>query len=261
MPDRHEARALLETHLGHVERAAVMTCRQHGVWGADAEDFVGWIQVKLVEDDYAVIRKHRGDATLKTYLATVVVRQFHEWARQRWGRWRVSAKAERLGPPAPQLETLVYRDGLTVQQAGELLRTSEITALSDTGLARLLHELPERAPLRPVQLPAAARDKALADAEAASRADEWITAADADEKRARLAAALTRAMEELSPEDRTIADMHLRDGLSVADVARALHLEQKPLYRRIERLRKQLCHSLEREGIQGLAFLDEEEEP
>lgn len=37
---------------------------------------------------------------MKTYLAAVVMRQFHSYLRE--GRWRPSA-AERLGPPAPEL--------------------------------------------------------------------------------------------------------------------------------------------------------------
>jgi RNA polymerase sigma factor (sigma-70 family) len=261
MPDRQAAEKLFLEHRDWIDRIADKTCQQHGVWGTDAEEFAGWIRMRLIQDDYAIIRRHRGDATLKTYLTTVVVRQFHEWGRQRWGRWRVSAKAERLGPPAPELETLVHRDRLTLQQAGERLRTSGSTTLSDTGLARLLHRLPERPPLRPLRLPPSASDEALASAQAESRADERVVAAQADAQRARLAAALERALNQLAPEDRTIAEMHLRDGLSVADVARALNLDQKPLYRRIERLRRHLRESLEQDGIRGTAFLDEREEP
>ena len=48
-----------------------------------------------------------------------------------------------------------------------------------------------------------------------------------------------------------IMRMHFADGFSVADVARALGLEQKPLYRRLERLRKLLRTYLEAEGIDG----------
>ena len=43
--------------------------------------------------------------------------------------------------------------------------------------------------------------------------------------------------------------MHLMDGLTLAHVARTLSLEQKPLYRRVERLRTRLRTLLEREGL------------
>jgi RNA polymerase sigma factor for flagellar operon FliA len=62
-------------------------------------------------------------------------------------------------------------------------------------------------------------------------------------------AALRRAMELLDPEDRMIVRMHFADGLTLAAVARALNVEQKPLYRRVEKLRAELQASLEGEGV------------
>src|SRR5688500_13959953 len=119
MPDRPTPAPVFLDYVDWINRVADITCRQHGVWDADAEDVASWMRMKVIEDDYAIILNHRGDSTLKTYLASVVNRQFHEYGRQRWGRWRVSAAAERLGPPAPELETLVHRDGYTLEQAGE----------------------------------------------------------------------------------------------------------------------------------------------
>jgi RNA polymerase sigma factor for flagellar operon FliA len=261
MPDRQTPEALFLEHLAWIDRVAAITCRQHGVWDADAEDFAGWMRMKVMEDDYAIIRNFRGESGLKTYLATVVTRQFYEHGRQRLGRWRVSAAAERLGPPAPALETLVHRDGYTLEQAGQKLRTAGRTTFSDAQLARLLNQLRDRTPLRPVQVPPATRDDVLAAAMASSRADERVIAAEARDERSQVMALVNRAVEELSAEDRIIAEMHLRDGFRVADVARALNLEQKPLYRRIDRLRARLRRFLEQEGVHGAALPDEQEDP
>jgi RNA polymerase sigma factor (sigma-70 family) len=248
MPDRLTSEKLFLEHLGWIDRVATMACSKAGMWGAEAEDFAGWIRVKLMEDEYAAIQKFRGEATPKTFLATVVSRQLQEYRRQRGGRWRRSAAAERLGPPAGDLETLVYREGYTLEQAGHKLRTAGRTTLSDTELARLLDKLPRRAPLRPVQVQG---DAALSTAEGDQRADERIAAEEAEAQRERLMAALGRAMERLGPEDRMIVRMHFADGLTLAAVARALNLEQKPLYRRIEKLRAVLRESLEGEGVHG----------
>jgi len=261
MPDRQTPETVFLEHVDWIDRVAAITCKQHGVWDADAEDFASWMRMKVIENDYAIIRSFRGESGLKTYLSTVVTRQFYEHGRQRLGRWRVSAKAEQMGPPAPELETLVHRDGYTLAQAGEKLRTSGRTTLSDAELARLLNQLRDRAPLRPVEVPPTTRDDALTSAEAASRADERVAAAEAQEERRRVIAALNRAMEGLASEDRIIAKMHLRDGFSVADVARALKLDQKPLYRRIDRLRARLRQFLEQEGVHGAALPDEQEDP
>jgi RNA polymerase sigma factor (sigma-70 family) len=248
MSDRNlDPEALFLEHLGWIDRVASMACSKAGMWGAEAEDFAGWIRIKLMEDDYAVLRKFRGEATVKTYLATVVVRQFHSYVRTHRGEWRRSAAAERLGPPAGDLEALVNRDGYTLEQAAEKLRTSGRTKLTDAELARLLEQLPRRAPLRPLQVQG---DAALNTAEGGFHADERIAGAEAAAVRERVLGALRRVMDRLDLEDRMIIRMHFQDGLTLAAVARALNLEQKPLYRRINKLRAELRAALEGEGVQ-----------
>jgi RNA polymerase sigma factor (sigma-70 family) len=247
MSDRqNNPEILFLEHLGWINRVAAMTCSKHGVWGAEAEDFVSFIGIKLMDDDYRVFRKFRAESGLKTYLATVVVRQFHDYWRERRGRWRPSAAARRLGPPAGELEALVYRDRYRLEQAGEKLRTAGQTTLSDTELGRLLEKLPARTPLRPVEVPPEA---VIDTAVGIYRADERVVAAEAEGLRGRVMGALDRAEAQLAPEERMIVRMHFVDGYSVADVARTLGLEQKPLYRRVERLRAQLRRYMEADGV------------
>ena len=253
MPDRLTAEKLFLEHLGWIDRVASMACSKHGLWGSDAEDFASWVQVKLIENDYAVIRNYRGEAGLKTYLATVVSRQRQEFYRKRGGRWRISAVARKLGPPAPELEMMVYRDGYRLDQAAARLRTAGVTELSDAELAQLLARLPHREPLRPVEVPP---DHVLDDAEAASRADDRVRAAEAREERGRVMEALARAMEQLGAEDQLIVRMHFAEGRTLAFVARTLNLEQKPLYRRIERLRAHLRAFMEGRGVSGADVRD-----
>ena len=52
-----------------------------------------------------------------------------------------------------------------------------------------------------------------------------------------------------APEDRVIVRMRFWEGESVADIARALGLPQKPLYRRLERTLAALRRSLEAAGV------------
>jgi RNA polymerase sigma factor (sigma-70 family) len=248
MYDRQSAEALFLEHLGWIERVAAMACARQGVWGAEAEDFAAWVKIRLMEDGYAAIRRFRGESEMKTYLATVVVRQSHDYMRERLGRWRPSAAAERLGPTARDLEALVHRDGYRLGQAGEKLRTAGRTTLSDAELARLLAHLPARAPLRPVEVTA---ETALLGAESPSRADAGLAAAETGARRGEVMGSLDRALERLEAEDRMIVRMHFAEGRTLADVARALRLEQKPLYRRVERLRKQLRALLESDGVRG----------
>lgn len=258
MSDRLNAEAVFLEHLATIERVAAKAARRYGLWGDDAEDFVASVKVKLMENDYAALRKFRGESDWKTFLVTVISRLGSADFRERLGRWRPSAEAERRGSPAPALEKLVRRDGYTVDQAGEQLRTSGQTTLSNAELARLLAALPERGPLRPVQVPA---EPVLEAAQDSSRADAAVTDSERAEWRSGVLAALNRAMEQMEPDDRMIVRMRFADGYTLADVARALSIDQKPLYRRLPRLKEILRGYLVAEGISAevvRALLDPE---
>jgi RNA polymerase sigma factor for flagellar operon FliA len=246
MLDRDAAEALFLKHLEWIDKVASMACSSHGVWGADAEDFAGWVRMKMMEDDYAVIRRFLGNSEITTYLASVVVRHTINFVREQRGRWRPSAAAERLGAVAVDLEKLVRRDGYTLQQAGEKLRTAGRTAFSDAELARILGQIPERGPLRPVvREPPTGLDAAPG----ASRADERVMEAEAHTRRAEMLDVLKTALRELGPEEQLIMKLHFAEGYTLADVARTLRLDQKKLYRRVDRLRTRLRELLESAGL------------
>jgi RNA polymerase sigma factor (sigma-70 family) len=253
MSDRANLEALFLEHLGWINRVASLVCTKHGVSGDEAEDFAAWMRMKIMEDDYAILRGFRGQSELRTYLASVVVRNFFNFNRARRGRWRPSAAAERLGTPARDLEQLLHRDGYTLAQAGEKLRTAGRTTLSDAELARLLDRLPSRASLRPVE----ESWGMLNSTAGTSRADERVVAAEAKARRDEMMGSLQMALKQLDLEEQLIVRMYFADGMSLADVARTLHLEQKPLYRRVDRLRVRLRTLLEdaglsRKDVQGL---------
>lgn len=245
MLTRDEAEAKLVEELPRLERGIAALCRRHGVRGDDADDFASWAKLRLVEDDYAMLRKFRGESALSTYL-TVVVRMLHrDWSVQQRGRWRPSAEARRLGTVAMRLEQLVHRDGMALAQAAERLRTERVTDLSDRALGGILRALPARAPLRPQVVDADVVDTLPADA----GADERVVREESELRRRSADMALDGAIEQLAAEDRLIVRMRFWDGLSLADVARALHVPQKPLYRRMEKLLGQLRERLSERGV------------
>ncbi|HEX2188798.1 MAG TPA: sigma-70 family RNA polymerase sigma factor [Longimicrobiaceae bacterium] len=244
-PERQALEALFLDNLRQLERIVAAVCRRHALDGADADDFASWVKLKLVEDDYAVLRKFRGESALTTYLTVVVAMLFRDYRVRHWGRWRPSAAALRQGRVAVRLETLVYRDGYRLDQAGEILRTAGETELPDRGLGTLLASLPPRGPTRPVEV----GDGPLASAPAPAGADERVLSGEAEAQHRAADEALSLALARLPPEDRLIIRMRFWEGMSVADIARGLHLDQKPLYRRIERAQAQLRGSLEAAGI------------
>ena len=261
MPHPQDPAVLLETHLPFIDRVAGKLTRQHGATPDDTDDFASWAKLRLLEDDCAILRKFRGESQLTTYLTVVMTMLYRDWRVSRFGRWRPSAAARRQGAVAVQLETLVYRDGMGYDQAVQTLRSRGGTDLSNAALTRLWGGLPPRGPTRPRQ---AGGEALLERAPARGSADAELMRAEADDERASLFAALRAAIDALEDEDRTILKLRFWERLSVADTARALGLEQKPLYRRMDRLLAGLRRALEAQGvsperIRGLT-MDEEGE-
>src|SRR3954463_13971714 len=120
MPDSDLEKLFLE-QLGRIDRAAAFIARRNGLGDADASDFVAEVRAKFVQSDYEPLRRFRGDSAIGTYLSVVVAGIYRDYAAARWGRWRPSAAAQRIGPPAPRLERLVSRMGLSLAEAGEAL--------------------------------------------------------------------------------------------------------------------------------------------
>jgi RNA polymerase sigma factor for flagellar operon FliA len=241
MADRQSLEALFLAQLGWIERAAAAVCRRHGLSPDDTVEFTSWAKLKLVENDYAVLGRFRGESAVTTYLVVVIAMLFRDYRTRHWGRWRPSAAARRRGALAVRLETLVYRDHLPLAQAAEILRTSGQTELSDRKLAELLAELPARPAVRPLQMHGAPQD----DLPGGGAADDFLASEDADARDRVIGEAVGR----LLPEDQVLLRLRFWEGLSVADISRSLGLPQKPLYRRLDRAIGQVGAELEQAGM------------
>jgi DNA-directed RNA polymerase specialized sigma24 family protein len=73
-----DPRALYVEHLEVINRIAESLCRRNGIRGADAEDFVSEVRLKLLQDDYAVLRKFRGTSSTTTFLTVVISNLFRD---------------------------------------------------------------------------------------------------------------------------------------------------------------------------------------
>ena len=105
--------AVLLSNLGQIDRLVTHLSRKQALLGADSDDFASWVRLRLLEDDYRILRGFRGNSKLSTYLTTVVMNLARDYRIQKWGRWRPSAAAKRLGTVGIQLDTLLHRDGYT----------------------------------------------------------------------------------------------------------------------------------------------------
>lgn len=235
---------ILTDHLDLVEQVVRFTARRHRLSAPEQDELGGVVRLKLLEDDCAILRKFEGRSSIRTYLTTVVQRLFLDYRIGQWGKWRPSMEARRLGPTAVLLERLVTRDGMSGDQAIEIVRTNHRAEQSVAELRALLDALPSRTPRRWVS------DDALADvADDGPSPDAPLAMAEQSTMGMRVECALRLALGQLSAQDQLILKLRFVDGLQIASIGRVLQLDQKPLYRRIEQIKQTLRAALEAQGV------------
>jgi RNA polymerase sigma factor (sigma-70 family) len=237
-----EYTAWLEANIGLVQRLARVTALRARLSASETDEFLSDVHLKLVSDDFAVLRSFRGQSKLTTFLLTVFQRLAFDFRNARWGRWRPSAEAERQGATALRVEELVYRDGLTFDEACGLLHTEGDTTTRDR-----VYELF-------VRLPARARPDRFSTDEVRDPIDSRTPEAQAAYTEAaaggrRLQAALRRICDELDVDDRLALRLRFHGELTVATIARLLQVDEKRLYRRIDQCLTKVRRALEAEGF------------
>jgi RNA polymerase sigma factor (sigma-70 family) len=228
-----------------IRRAVAVIARRHQLPVHEAEELGAIVQLRIIKDDYAVLRKFQGRSSLRTFLFVVIERAFLDHRTSQWGRWRPSARSRQIGKVAVLLEQLTVRDGLTFEQACRVLEINHRLTVDSDVLAGWATEFPRRTRPRFVG------DDVLAGLETSRDApdDQLVDAARAGVV-ARAALELGAALEQFTPQDRQILKLRFADGLSTAEIARMLHLASSPLYVRINRLLRTLRMSLEARGLQ-----------
>jgi RNA polymerase sigma factor (sigma-70 family) len=219
-------------------------CRRHRLSAADAEEFQSEVRLHFIDRNYEALRRFEGRASLATYITVVVQHLFLDNRNRVWGRWRPSTEARRLGPLGILLERLVTRDGYGTEQAFEVLRVNHSVQI-DPSLRAFGEKLCGRAPSRRF----VTEDDAGEIQSEGPGADANVLRAEQDFLAKRVQSILDRARQSLSPMERLILKMRFEDRIPVADIARSLHLDQRRLYRTIERLLGSLRARLTEEGI------------
>jgi RNA polymerase sigma factor (sigma-70 family) len=224
-----------------IERVIGWVAARRGLRGADAEDFASTVRTRLVENGYEALARFEGRSSLKTYLTAVINRLYLDFQVQRFGKWRSSAEARRLGPLAMRLECLLFRDGLPFEEAcGVLASDTRLSATRDA-----LEALRLRLPPRPVR----GRPGDRAVPVSTESGDVAVERAERQALAERTFSAIRRSLGRLPARDRIFLRLHVESGLTVAETARALGEPQKALYRKKEEILKRLRADLEAEGV------------
>jgi RNA polymerase sigma factor (sigma-70 family) len=232
-----------------IEAVVIQVCRRHIASDDETEEFRSLAHIKLLDGDHRVLRERKGRSSLRVYLTVVLEREFLDYRNGKWGKWRPSVEARRMGDVAMLLERLVCRDRYTFDEAVEIIRTNRHASESRESLWRMFLRFPARVDRRP------APEQTLAYiSDPRPLPDEEMQQIERDEERRRAYAALAAAVSRLEPEDRLILKLHYFDGLKQIEIARALHLDAKRLYRRCERLLATLRRELEAQGLDPRAL-------
>lgn len=246
------ARELFSANLRLIDAVARSVCLRRRMNPADIEDFLSTAKLALIEDDYAILSRYEGRSSLATFLAAVFDNMIWDQRVHAMGRWHPSRAAQRMGPAGILLETLLRRDGRSIEEALPLV-TRVDAAVTREQIVSMAAEFPERTPrarvvpLDPeVEITVAAAD--ASDARTVERERHAVAA--------RTSEVIRSAIDAFEPADRMLIRLHFGSKISIADIARMLRLPGRPLYRRLQARLGDLRQALDAAGLDSRSVID-----
>jgi len=236
---------LLVRELPFIERITHVICRRLGMVADEIEEFTAEVRLRLVKNDYAVLRAYQGRTSFSTYMAAIVRRMFIDYRRHSLGKWRDSAEAQRLGPLGIDVERAIVRDGRTPQETLTLLREKH-PGITIAEIERIARSLPVK--IRHVRVPVEEAEsiESTGDADRVVRMD---TAA-------RISAVVCAFIDNLPAEEQLIFRLRFDCDMTVAQISRSLHRDQQVLYRLLNKHFDALRAELTKVGVDARAVED-----
>jgi RNA polymerase sigma factor for flagellar operon FliA len=233
---------LYSSHADTIEAVIKAVCRRHRLTEDDRDELGQRIRLKLVDNDYAVLRRFAGRSTMRTYLVSVAEHVFQDWRNSEWGKWRPCQEARRIGPLAVELDRLLTRDLLPYDQAVETLISRGQGTRAEMDAIRL--RLATRQIRRPVD------GEILEDLPATSGApEESLEHKEYAAQAAKVAAAFTSVFRALPPSDQVIVRLRLQPDLTLDRIARMQGQEPKRFYRYCDKLDDRIHEAINQLGV------------
>lgn len=233
-----DCRRMLEEQYAVVLDAVRFVAVRHHIARDMADELRSRVMLHLAANDCAVLRAWRRECTLHTYLVTVITRVFFDLRNQEWGRVKPPALVRRLGPRALTLWRLTHRRRLTFDEAVARCREQDPAVTRDELLAYYQ------------QFPAV-RGRHFVDTTGLEKqrqpgvdADALVVAGERRALAERVEAALADALGGLAEDERLILRLYFTEGMSRADIARTLRLDQARLYPRFNAILARLRGTL-----------------
>jgi RNA polymerase sigma factor (sigma-70 family) len=234
---------LFTDNLETIEKLVRHSGRRHHFSHVELQDFAGYVHLELLKDDCATLRKFQNRSSWWTFLTTVIEKLALDFLIQKWGRWRPSTMAEKLGPAALLLDRLVNRDGHTVEEAMEMARTNHGVGLTDAELRAIWDRLPARTRMIEVG------EELAVEMAAAETSEVHVDEAARTQEARRLERVLHAAFEALAAQDRVIIALRFDHELSAAEIAGVMNVSVPTVHRRLDRSLKELRATLARGGF------------
>lgn len=247
---REDGEKLFHEHREVIAQVVESIIRRERLDHHEAEEFRSYVNMRLVESDYALLLKFKGKSSIGTYLATSLGRWLLDHRIHVWGKYHASAEAKRLGEIAVVLETFLHRDGRTPEDALSACRSldPEVTLPRLEELAARLP--PRRRKTRFVDLDAVGPRELSVSPDTVVAGTTKLDA-DRDALSRKMGAILRVAMAAFPPETRLLLQLVFASGMTIAQAARVMNKDQKPLYRTFKRCIATLRGRLEESGISG----------
>lgn len=236
---------LLVRELPLIEKITHVICRRTGMQPDEIEEFTAEVRLKLVNNDYAILRAYARRSSFSTYIAAVIQRLLIDYRRHHLGKWHDSAEAQRHGGLGIDVERALLRDHRTPEEALTLLRENH-PGITAADIERIASTLPPRVRHKLVPIEQAESLESSRDGDHVAQAD----------MAARISAVVCAFIDSLPGDDQLILRLRFDCDMTVAQIARSLHRDQQVLYRLLYRHFHALRAELTKIGVDARTVED-----
>ncbi len=236
-------RLIFDRQFDHVVRLIDTTARRQRLSQDERDDLYSNVMMRVIDDDYAILRAFRHRSSWRTYLAVIIQRVLLDHRTKEWGRWRPCVRAKRLGPSAIWLDQKINRDGFGPDEAVAALSSRDPnTDVSE--IQQLADQIPRRGKRKLVR-----QEACLEQLSDGVRADNRVQTEALHRTWGHLRFGLKSAFRELPPADLELLRLRFGHGWTVRRIAKGLNVAPRPLYSRFDRITGLLRRILERRGL------------
>lgn len=239
---------ILKQKVPLIDRIVLQVGRKNGLDTNACEEFRGVVYERLIENDYRILRQHRGAEVATSYLILVIRNLYSDFYRSQKGRWRPSAAAKRAGEVGVILDELLNKKKLSFEEAYQTIRSQYLnqggTPPDRESIAEIAGQLKAR-PRPSVTTPGHEILEAVAV--------ETATPADAFHKtelggiRQQISRIIRDAMTDMSSELLLVFRMVFEDDHSISSVARVIGKKRawvdNQIKQELQRIRQRLNHA------------------